>query len=252
MSNHTYFISDLHLQEDDQATHGLFENWVKANAKQADAVYILGDLFEFWAGDDDNTPYHQRVVALLRKLTQAGVAVYFMPGNRDFLIGERFLKETGLQALPDPTVVTLHKTRVLLSHGDAFCTEDVSHQRFRSLSQHKISKKIFLSLPLRLRKKIAKKIRTKSQIHAKNKTMAVMDVTNSAILKALRHYKVSKIIHGHTHQANRHLIDQKDGKTAERIVLGDWYQRSSFLSINDSGHYALTNTPVKKRLANQP
>lgn len=231
--HHTLFISDLHLQPERPDITQFFLNFLNTRATSADALYILGDLFEAWVGSDNNPDFNQSIVQAIRQLTSNGIPVYFMRGNRDFLIGNQFVKETGCQLLPDPSVVELYGTRVLLTHGDALCTQDSKHQKFRKLTQHRYNF-LFLKLPLFLRRKIAQLLRRSSRKHTSQLHYAVMDVTNSAVETIMRTRQVCILIHGHTHRPNIHPLTI-DGEPAKRIVLGDWEKKANVLVFQENG-----------------
>ena len=234
----TLFISDLHLDGSRPDITGQFLEFLRTEASRAQALYILGDLFEAWIGDDDPDPDKQRVIRALRALTDGGVACYVMHGNRDFLLGNRFCRETGTQLLEDGTVVDLYGRRVLLLHGDTLCTDDPAYQRLRRIVRNPIVKLILRSLSLKQRQRLAERMRagSKAHIEAMDKSQPyIMDVNDQAVLGAFRQYKVDCMIHGHTHRPAVHQVDV-DGHAATRIVLGDWYDQGSVLRWDARGY----------------
>ena len=234
----TLFISDLHLDGSRPDITGQFLEFLRTEASRAQALYILGDLFEAWIGDDDPDPDKQRVIRALRALTDGGVACYVMHGNRDFLLGKRFCRETGTQLLEDGTVVDLYGRRVLLLHGDTLCTDDPAYQRLRRIVRNPIVKLILRSLSLKQRQRLAERMRagSKAHIEAMDKSQPyIMDVNDQAVVGTFRQYNVDCMIHGHTHRPAVHQVDV-DGHAATRIVLGDWYDQGSVLRWDARGY----------------
>lgn len=228
---HSYFISDLHLSETRPELTALFVDFMQQLAPQAERVYILGDLFDFWIGDDEQSPCIEQVKNCIQSLTAQGVKCYFQHGNRDFLLGERFAKETGIQLLPDYQVIDLYNKKILLCHGDTLCIDDVAYQQFRYKVHQKWRQRLFLWLPLKVRVKIAEKIRAKSNQDKQGKPLEIMDVNPAFTAQKIQEYGVALLIHGHTH---REAIHHEKGFT--RIVLGDWRQNyASILRIDESG-----------------
>ena len=225
----TLFISDLHLDESRPEIVDLFERFLAEEARTASALYILGDLFESWIGDDDDSALAGRVARALRTLSDSGVPIYFMRGNRDFVLGEDFARKAGMTILDDPTIVNLDGAPVLLMHGDTLCTDDVEYQKFRKLMHNRWFQRVALSLPLSIRRRIAGRLRGRSQMHVAQKSEVIMDVNQSAVEAAMRAHGVQLLIHGHTHRPATHRFEL-DGRAAERIVLGDWYDQSSVLT----------------------
>ncbi|MCP4475287.1 MAG: UDP-2,3-diacylglucosamine diphosphatase [Gammaproteobacteria bacterium] len=221
----TLFISDLHLQASCPEITERFCQFLQNQAATAEALYILGDLFEAWVGDDNDTPLIQQVVAALRQLTEHGVALYFIVGNRDFLMGKRFSKACGGQLLADPSVITLYGNRVLISHGDLLCTGDSSYLRFRRIVRLRWLQKLFLLLPLKLRQRIAVNARQRSQYHVSQTPLALMDVTPGEDEKWLQQYQAQLLIHGHTHRPAIHTLSSQQ----TRIVLPAWDQQGGYL-----------------------
>lgn len=224
----TLFISDLHLDEHLPQVTQLLEDFVNSEVADAEAVYILGDLFEAWVGDDDDRPVTLSFISILKKATSSGTPVYIMHGNRDFLLGEQFCKLTGITMIDDPTVIQLDGKPVLLMHGDSLCTDDVEHQQSRTLIRGKEWQQAFLAKPLPERIELAKHYRQMSRAHMQDKPDAIMDVNEQAVIDAMRQHGVDELIHGHTHRPAIHILDI-DGKPARRIVLGDWHDKGSVL-----------------------
>ena len=230
----TLFISDLHLEDDRPDIADQFLRFLETEALQADALYILGDLFESWVGDDDPNEHYQWIKQALCKLTKKGVPVYFMHGNRDFMIGEAFAGETGVTILPDPHVATIHGDQVLLSHGDAYCTDDLEYQAFRKMSRDPQWQAMMLAKSLEERLAFAAQARQASKARGGTMSEKIMDVNADAIDAALREAGVQIMLHGHTHRPAIHELSV-DGAAAQRIVLGDWYEQGSVLRWDDDG-----------------
>lgn len=239
----TLFISDLHLEANHPEITHLFLEFLQKQAANADALYILGDFFELWIGDDEQTEFHQTIILALRALAQKGIPVYFMHGNRDFLIGKKFIQASGCQLLSDPTIINLYGTPTLLMHGDSLCTHDLTHQRFRAFANHPLAQHLFLMLPLKLRKRIGAKIRQKSRLHGqalKTTNPSIMDVTPSEINHIMQKHNVELLIHGHTHRPCIELF-KLGKKSARRIVLSDWHQHGNALICDQEGNHRLIN-----------
>ena len=217
----TLFISDLHLSANQPGITTLFLHFLNHQARQAKALYILGDLFETWIGDDHQTPFNTRIITALKALVASGVTTYFMPGNRDFLIGRRFIQQTGCHYLPDPSVIDLYGQSVLLTHGDSLCTLDKNYLRYRRWSRYRLWQSLFLQLPVALREKIAHRLRgIEHSITPENKDQ--YDVVMSHLFQCLdQHPNTTLIIHGHTHQPCIQLI-QRESQLIKRFVLSDW------------------------------
>ena len=230
----TLFVSDLHLSADRPEKLALFEQFCDRALAVAEAVYILGDLFEIWIGDDDDDADHRAIVSSLRRLTAGNVQVYVAHGNRDFLFGPRFERDTGARLLEDYAVIDLYGTRTLLMHGDLLCTRDVKYQRFRRVVRNPILRTLFLSTPLAWRKRIAKRTQSETQASMAKKSQDIMDVEPGTVHRAMRQHRVELLIHGHTHRPCVHDVSL-DGSKAQRIVLGDWYDQDDVL-ICDSAH----------------
>ena len=227
----TFFISDLHLSETQPELTALFLDFMQNLAPRAEAVYILGDLFDFWIGDDEKSSLIEQVKQAIQHLTTQGIPCYFIHGNRDFLIEKKFAQETSMILLPDYQVIDLYGTPTLLCHGDTLCIDDVKYQQFRRKVHQKWRQWLFLHLPLKVRLKIAEKIRAKSKQDKAHKSDEIMDVNLPFTLKTMQTFNVSQLIHGHTHREAIH--QEKDKK---RIVLGDWRTNyASILMANEKG-----------------
>ena len=235
------FVSDVHLSEAAPAAIEQFLGFLATRAAGATALYILGDLFESWVGDDDRSPAAQRVCAGLRALTAGGVPCFVMHGNRDFLLGTGFCARTGSRLLGDPVVAELDGERVLLTHGDVLCTDDHSYQKLRSVVRDPQWQRRFLALPLPQRELLADEVRAGSRRHISRTVPEIMDVNAAAVATAFRTARVRRMIHGHTHREAVHDLEV-DGAPAQRIVLGAWYERGSYLSCED-GRYELRGLP---------
>lgn len=235
----TLFISDLHLDGSRPDIGAQFLAFLHAEARHAQALYILGDLFEVWIGDDDPDPDKRRIVQGLRSLTDGGVACYIMHGNRDFLLGKRFCAETGTQLLGDGTVVNLYGRRVLLLHGDTLCIDDPAYQRLRRIVRNPFAQFIVRHLTLNQRQRLAQKMRAGSKAHIDamgKSTPYIMDVNAREVVKTLQDYGVDCMIHGHTHRPAVHQVPLPDGGKGMRIVLGDWYDQGSVLRWDEKGY----------------
>ena len=230
----TLFISDLHLCVSRPRANELFFDFVKHTARTASRLYILGDFFEYWAGDDDDDPFVQSIIAALAELTHSNVAVYLMHGNRDFLIGQRFCAAAGVTLLSDPTLIDLNGVPTLLMHGDTLCTDDVAYQQFRVQVREAKWQQQFLAQPLATRKAIIEDLRRRSESEKQHKSSEIMDVTSTSVEQVLRKHGYPRLIHGHTHRPARH-VHHVDGKICERFVLTDWYERGGYLRCDESG-----------------
>ena len=231
----TLFISDLHLDPERPGITDLFGRFIDGEARGADALYILGDLFEAWVGDDDPSDTGGFVAGKLRSLRDAGVPVYFMRGNRDFLLGDEFARRAGMTLLPDPAVVMLYGKPVLLMHGDLLCTGDTAYQQFRAQTRDPAWQSQFLAQPLPARLAFAQQARAASKAHqgglaAQGTMETITDVAPDAVCDTFSRYGVDVVIHGHTHRPKVHA---EAGGT--RIVLGDWYEQGSVLRVTPEG-----------------
>jgi UDP-2,3-diacylglucosamine hydrolase len=231
----TLFVSDLHLAAERPPATQAFFSLLAGPARQADALYILGDLFEYWAGDDDlRDPFNASVAAALRGLADAGVPSHFLHGNRDFLVLGRFARAAGIRLIPDPTVVDLYGTRTVLMHGDTLCTDDKRYQAFRKRVRSRWLQRAFLLTPLSFRRGLFERTRRVSELEKRVKTMDIMDVNAGAVAQAFREQRCTRMIHGHTHRPARH-VHEVDGETRERWVLSDWYTMGQYLRVNGDG-----------------
>ena len=231
----TLFISDLHLSAERPAISALFLEFLRARAQSAEALYILGDLFEYWIGDDIAThPDYLPLIAGLRALTAGGVPVRVMHGNRDFLLGAGCERATGCRIIPDPTVIDLYGEPVLLMHGDTLCTDDVAYLKFRVMVRNPDWVKMFLGKTITERVAIVRDYREVSKAATATKKPEIMDVNAGAVEAALRQHGVRHLIHGHTHRPAQHQLTL-DGATARRTVLGDWYDQGSVLTCDAGG-----------------
>jgi UDP-2,3-diacylglucosamine hydrolase len=221
------YISDLHLSEERPEANERFFRFLEDDAAGADALYILGDLFEYWIGDDDvDAPFNAVIAGFFHRLSRAGTRLYFMHGNRDFLVGERFAAATGAALLADPTVID----GVLLMHGDTLCTGDADYQAWRRTARDPAWQRDFLDKPLAARRATVEGLRAKSKEVIGAKPAEIMDVNDDAVRDALRRHGVSRLVHGHTHRPGVHRLEV-DGRRCERWVLPDWYGRGGYLEI---------------------
>ena len=212
-----------------------FFGFLEREARSADALYILGDLFEYWAGDDDlDDPLNAAVAAALARLRGGGVPVFLMHGNRDFVIGEAFARASGVKLLPDPVLLNMHGQPVLLMHGDTLCTLDHEYQSFRREARSDTWIRNLLAKPLSERKAAIEALRRQSEQEKRSKAAEIMDVAPAEVEAALRRHGYPRLIHGHTHRPARH-VHMVDGHTCERWVLADWYQAGSYLACDESG-----------------
>jgi len=230
----TLFISDLHLDDERPFITELFEQFLRGEAREAQALYILGDLFESWIGDDDDASLAQRVQDALAELSRSGVATYFMAGNRDFLVGPRFAQRSGVTLLDDPARIDLAGVPTLLMHGDTLCTDDAAYQAFRRQVREPAWQAEFLAKPLAERREMARQLRAQSEREKAAKEMAIMDVNPEAVAAALREHGYPRLIHGHTHRPAWHN-HEVDGRVCERWVLPDWYEGGGYLCCNAEG-----------------
>jgi UDP-2,3-diacylglucosamine hydrolase len=231
----TLFISDLHLDGSRPEITDQFLKFLREDARRAQALYILGDFFEAWIGDDDDDAHAALVMAALRGATRTGLPIHLMHGNRDFLIGEGFVDRTGVTLLKDPTVLDLHGSPTLLAHGDTLCTDDAEYQMVRRMLRDPAWQKEYLAKPIAERRAIAAAARAQSKAHTATQAEYIMDVNQKAVEAAMAKYGVSRLIHGHTHRPAVHRFTSADGKAMERIVLGDWHDQSSKLSWDEDG-----------------
>jgi len=225
------FISDLHLSEERPEANERFFSFLEDKASRAGAVYILGDLFEYWIGDDDLAePFNALIAGFLRNLSRDGVALSVMQGNRDFLMGPAFCEAAGARLLDDPTVADIGGTGTLLMHGDTLCADDLDYQEWRRVSRSADWQKRFLAQPLARRRETVLELREKSRKALRSKPAKIMDVNEEAVRQAFRRNGVARMIHGHTHLPAHHLVDV-DGRKCERWVLPDWYATGGYLEV---------------------
>jgi len=224
------FISDLHLSAERPAIIELFNRFIKERAIHAQALYILGDFFEYWLGDDDPAEEFESVFNSFALLHHHKVPVYFMHGNRDFLIQQDFAKRTHCQLITDPESILIDQTQIILMHGDSLCTDDIEYQQFRKKVRNPEWINSFLQKSLEERKDIVETLRKASKSETAMKKESIMDVNKQAVINAFKQFNSSWIIHGHTHRPNIHHYDE-NGHTLTRIVLGDWHDHGSVLSI---------------------
>ncbi|MEP7181516.1 MAG: UDP-2,3-diacylglucosamine diphosphatase [Betaproteobacteria bacterium] len=231
----TLFLSDLHLAPERPGLVAAFAAFCAGPARAAAGVYVLGDLFDSWIGDDQlREPLAAAVARDLHAVAQSGVAVHLMRGNRDFLLGERFAQAAGATLLPEQIVVDLCGIPTLLLHGDSLCTDDVQYQRYRAWMLDPAHQRLFLALPYPVRRGIARWLRRNSRRKTAGKSEDILDVTPAAVEAAFRATGVSRMIHGHTHRPARHHVFV-DGRDCERRVLADWYDRGSWLEVDADG-----------------
>ena len=229
------FISDLHLTEERPAANERFIDFLEGEARGADALYILGDFFEYWIGDDDlDEPFSAVIAGLLRRLSGGGTALYVMHGNRDFLLGERFCAAAGARLLSDPTVHAIGGVRTLLAHGDTLCTDDMDYQNWRAVARSEAWQREFLSKTREERRGMVRGLRDKSKAVIQEKPAQIMDVNEAAVVHAMSSHGVTRLVHGHTHRPGRHGLIV-DGHPAERWVLPDWYGNGGYLEIRGAG-----------------
>lgn len=235
----TLFISDVHLDENCTKSHQRLLNLLQhIDSTQIDTLYILGDLFEVWIGDDDSTLFHQSIIDSLASIKRKGVKTYFIRGNRDFLIGEKFMLAAGCELLPDHQVISLYGEPVLIMHGDTLCTHDYGYIRARRILRNKFFKRFYLRLSLTLRRLIANKLRAKSKRYTQSVSSAIMDVTDAKVIEMMEYHEVKYLIHGHTHRPKIHELLINNGK-ANRIVLGAWHEKGNVLVWDEFGRKSL-------------
>lgn len=240
----TLFISDLHLDSKRPAITRAFLNLLLEQAPQADALYILGDFFEAWVGDDDDSPLIRQVIEGLKNCTANGTPIFIMHGNRDFLLGNHFCEQTGCQLLADPSTINLYGKPVLLAHGDALCTDDLEYMAFRQQCRSSAWQAQLLSQPLNVRKELAKQLRMQSKQANSNKAEDIMDVNADAVSELITQHQTDLLIHGHTHRPAIHQLTLEQS-ACQRVVLGDWDDQAWVLEYNADHqfqlqHYAIT------------
>ncbi|CAI9398370.1 MULTISPECIES: UDP-2,3-diacylglucosamine diphosphatase [Citrobacter] len=226
----TLFIADLHLCTEEPAITAGFLRFLAGEARQADALYILGDLFEAWIGDDDPNPLHHEMAAAIKAVVESGVPCFFIHGNRDFLIGKRFARESGMTLLPQENVLDLYGRRVLIMHGDTLCTDDAGYQAFRAKVHQPWLQTLFLALPLFIRKHVAARMRANSKAANSSKSLEIMDVNKHTVVAEMEKHHVQWLIHGHTHRPDVHALTV-NGEPAFRVVLGAWHSEGSMVKV---------------------
>jgi UDP-2,3-diacylglucosamine hydrolase len=233
------FVSDLHLDTSRPAITRLFLDFLAGPARQAEALYVLGDLFEAWLGDDDPGEPGATVCAALKALADSGVPVFMMRGNRDFLFGPGIAARCGATLLPDPCVVDLHGRPTLLMHGDLLCSDDVGYQAFRRQVRDPAWQETFLGQSFAARQAFAVQARSASREHQSGMAESISDVTPATVAETMAHHGVDRLIHGHTHRPGIHSMSVVD-RTATRVVLGDWYEQGSVLQVDGDGMQLLS------------
>ncbi len=229
-----FFIADLHICAERPQISLLFERFLTDTAPAAQSLYILGDLFEYWIGDDqlDVDPLARNIAQRLKALAATGTKIYFMHGNRDFLVGERFARETNLTILVDPTLINIDGTPVLLMHGDTLCTDDIAYQKFRQQVRSAAWQRVILAKPCAERVALAQSLRSQSDIEKSMKPESIMDVNIDAVAESFRNYRYPVMVHGHTHRPARH-VSLTEGRSCVRWVLQDWHAFGGYLSVFD-------------------
>lgn len=227
----TLFIADLHLSENHRHITDAFFGFLEKEAMNAETLYILGDMFEVWIGDDEHTPLMDEVAQKLTSFAHVtGAHIFYIHGNRDFMIGQRYAKQSSMTLLPEHSLIDLYGTKTLIMHGDTLCLFDKNYQRLRKLLHNPLLQFVFNLLPLKLRKRIGWKIRTASQSKKRDKNMEMMGVTQDEVLRLMAIHRVQRLIHGHTHQVNTHHFNVND-KAGQRFDVGDWYTNLSFVEV---------------------
>ncbi|NOH79426.1 UDP-2,3-diacylglucosamine diphosphatase [Vibrio sp. RE86] len=240
----TLFISDLHLSPTTPDITQCFVRFMREEAIHADALYVLGDLFEFWVGDDDRSDFAQVIRDEFKSLTQKGVPCFFTQGNRDFLVGKRFAKQTGVTLLGDETVIDLYGKKAVVLHGDTLCTEDVKYLEFRAKVHQPWLQWVFNRIPMFIKQKIVAKVQSDIRTDKQTKSLDIMDVTQHEVERVMTLHNVDLMIHGHTHRPNVHTFNKNNTKYT-RIVLGDWYTQGSVL-VYDNDKSELQQRPFGK------
>lgn len=230
---HTYFIADLHLADDRPDITQCFLDFLANDAIHAEKLYILGDLFEVWIGDDDVTPFNTTITNAI-KAASHHLPIYFIHGNRDFAIRETWAKRAGVTLLNEQTVIDLYGQPTLITHGDELCTDDIAYQKFRKKSRGWWWPRLMLATPLWFRRKMASRGRKVSASNKANLTMQIMDVNQAAVETAMLQHNVRQLIHGHTHRPNIHWL-KLNGECGKRVVVGDWYEQGSVLEVSANG-----------------
>lgn len=231
----TYFISDLHLEKGFPTITEKFTQFLHEKASQADALYILGDFFEAWIGDDDDDPFALSILKELSDLASKGIPIYFIRGNRDLLVGQEFATKTGCKVLDDPSVIDLYGTPTLISHGDIYCIDDLAHQAFRQQLLNPLFRQMVAQKPLAERRAIAKELRQRSKDRMQTLAQEIMDVNENAVRESLKNHQVKTLIHGHTHRPGHYKV----GNEEERIVLAAWHEKGNALAVLPTGQKEL-------------
>jgi len=237
----TYFIADLHLAENRPDITACFLSFLKNEAPHAEKLYILGDLFEAWIGDDDNNELNSTVALALTQLSNNGTEVFYIHGNRDFLIGQQYAKKSSMILLPEITLINLYDQNTVIMHGDTLCTQDIDYQKFRKKSHSWWWQTIVKNLPLFIRKKVAANYRKKSKAATALKAEYIMDVTPSEVILCLEKNQSQLLIHGHTHRPEIHNIHLNNNE-AKRIVLGDWHEQGAWLKVTPTQQALVTQS----------
>lgn len=229
------FISDLHLSpERPEATEAFINFCQSLRIDRTERLYILGDLFEAWIGDDDDTEFAETVVSALLSLREVGIQVFFQRGNRDFLLGKGFARRSKASLIPDYYVAREYGSSLLLMHGDLLCTDDIDYQRFRRRVQNPVNRWLLSHMPISWRRKLARRWRSKSTMANSNKAENIMDVNVQVVRETMQNYQVTNLIHGHTHRPDRHEMDI-DGTKSLRLVLGDWGKQLWWIRADENG-----------------
>ncbi|MGX5174510.1 UDP-2,3-diacylglucosamine diphosphatase [Aliikangiella sp. IMCC44653] len=234
MSKAIGIISDLHLCEEQPHLSELFLHFMQTIAPNYSQLYVLGDLFEVWVGDDHQSPFNLTIIDEFKKYSQTSGELFFMLGNRDFLLGDEFCQQTGGNLLSEPYITTWFEQKICLLHGDSLCTDDVEYQQFRNMVRAPQWQQKFLSQPLANRLAYAESVRQQSQAQQKQKTNQIMDVNSAAVEELVKQTQCDRLIHGHTHRENCHQLTVNN-KPVERIVLSDWGQQGHYLDVTQSG-----------------
>jgi UDP-2,3-diacylglucosamine hydrolase len=229
----TIFISDLHLIDNQEMITRSFLKFLAEFTISGDTLYILGDLFEVWIGDDDLNSFNSKIIQCLKEATTKGLKIYIIPGNRDFLLGNDFFKMTGCNLLPEPCIIKINNIPIIIMHGDLLCTDDLNYLRYRKIVHSKFIQFLFLLMPLRWRREISKKMRNKSKNHMQKLDPSKMDVNQEAVKQLMSKLDAYILIHGHTHLPGIHDF-MINGKQAKRIVLGAWHERGSALICSNA------------------
>ncbi len=231
-----FFLSDLHLATERPEKIRLLGEFLEKADGKARAIYILGDIFEqFWIGTDDSAEPNPAIISLLAKYgKKSGAQLFVLRGNRDFYLNHEFARQTGCTLLPDPTIIEINNEKILIMHGDKLCTLDRSYQRYRKIVTLPITEKLFMSLPVTLRKLIVRNVRSRTKKLTRRKPEKIIDAHHDTVLQMMRKYQVQTLIHGHTHRQGVHTF-KINGEPAKRIVLGDWYEQDSVLMYTADG-----------------